>query len=37
VREIMVNHPDVHDMRTAAYICAIDKVGAAYEQLGIFP
>ncbi|HJT75231.1 MAG TPA: Glu/Leu/Phe/Val dehydrogenase [Chitinophaga sp.] len=37
VREIMVNHKDIHDMRTAAYVCAIDKVGAAYEQLGIFP
>lgn len=37
VREIMVNNKDVHDMRTAAYVCAIDKVGAAYEQLGIFP
>jgi glutamate dehydrogenase (NAD(P)+) len=37
VRTIMVNHPDIHDMRTAAYVCAIDKVGAAYDQLGIFP
>jgi glutamate dehydrogenase (NAD(P)+) len=37
VREIMVGNSDIHDMRTAAYVCAIDKVGAAYEQLGIFP
>jgi glutamate dehydrogenase (NAD(P)+) len=37
VRAIMINNPDIHDMRTAAYVCAIDKVGAAYEQLGIFP
>jgi glutamate dehydrogenase (NAD(P)+) len=37
VRTIMMNHPDIHDMRTAAYVCAIDKVGAAYDQLGIFP
>jgi glutamate dehydrogenase (NAD(P)+) len=37
VRTIMVNHKDIHDMRTAAYVCAIDKVGAAYDQLGIFP
>jgi glutamate dehydrogenase (NAD(P)+) len=37
VRTIMVNNKDIHDMRTAAYVCAIDKVGAAYEQLGIFP
>lgn len=37
VREIMVSNSKIHDMRTAAYVCAIDKVGAAYEQLGIFP
>ncbi|QHS62364.1 Glu/Leu/Phe/Val family dehydrogenase [Chitinophaga agri] len=37
VRAIMMNHKDIHDMRTAAYVCAIDKVGAAYDQLGIFP
>ncbi|MBW8684383.1 Glu/Leu/Phe/Val family dehydrogenase [Chitinophaga rhizophila] len=37
VRTIMMNHKDIHDMRTAAYVCAIDKVGAAYDQLGIFP
>ncbi|KAA2241454.1 Glu/Leu/Phe/Val dehydrogenase [Chitinophaga agrisoli] len=37
VREIMVTNSKIHDMRTAAYVCAIDKVGAAYEQLGIFP
>lgn len=37
VREIMINNPDIHDMRTAAYVCAINKVGASYDQLGIFP
>jgi glutamate dehydrogenase (NAD(P)+) len=37
VREIMVSNPDIHDMRTAAYVCAINKVGASYDQLGIFP
>ncbi|SFE79213.1 glutamate dehydrogenase (NAD(P)+) [Chitinophaga sp. CF118] len=37
VREIMLNNENIHDMRTAAYVCAINKVGAAYEQLGIFP
>ncbi len=25
------------DMRTAAFVCAINKVGVAYEELGIFP
>ncbi|CAL1520391.1 Glu/Leu/Phe/Val dehydrogenase [Chitinophaga sp. MM2321] len=37
VRDVMISHPQIHDMRTAAYVCAINKVGAAYEQLGIFP
>jgi glutamate dehydrogenase (NAD(P)+) len=25
------------DLRTAAYLCAIEKVGIIYEQMGIFP
>lgn len=37
VREKSLEHKKIKDMRTAAYVCAIDKVGAAYEQLGIFP
>lgn len=37
VREKLMEHKKIKDMRTAAYVCAIDKVGAAYEQLGIFP
>lgn len=37
VREKSLAHKKIKDMRTAAYVCAIDKVGAAYEQLGIFP
>ncbi|MBV8254004.1 MAG: Glu/Leu/Phe/Val dehydrogenase [Chitinophaga sp.] len=37
VRDVMLSNPQIHDMRTAAYVCAINKVGAAYEQLGIFP
>ncbi|RAI99870.1 glutamate dehydrogenase (NAD(P)+) [Chitinophaga skermanii] len=37
VRAVMMNNTQIHDMRTAAYVAAIDKVGAAYEQLGIFP
>ncbi len=36
IREAMKLHPEV-DMRTAAFIVAINKVGAAYEELGIFP
>ncbi|PRD53815.1 Glu/Leu/Phe/Val family dehydrogenase [Sphingobacterium gobiense] len=37
IREIYRNREGVEDLRTAAFICAIDKIGVAYEQLGIFP
>lgn len=37
IREIYVNTPGVEDMRTAAFICAINKIGVSYEELGIFP
>jgi glutamate dehydrogenase (NAD(P)+) len=30
-------NPEIPDMRTAAYVVAIDKVGKAYDELGIFP
>jgi glutamate dehydrogenase (NAD(P)+) len=29
--------PDIPDMRTAAYVVAINKVGTSYAELGIFP
>ncbi len=28
---------NIEDLRTAAFVCAINKVGVAYEELGIFP
>lgn len=31
------SHPDIPDMRTAAYVVAINKVGTSYAELGIFP
>lgn len=31
------SNPEIPDMRTAAYVVAIDKVGTAYAELGIFP
>lgn len=34
VREAYMKNPKINDMRTAAYVAAIDKVGASYEQLG---
>ena len=39
-REIMDawnRNPDIPDMRTAAYVVAINKVGTSYAELGIFP
>jgi glutamate dehydrogenase (NAD(P)+) len=39
-REIMDywhSNPGVPDMRTAAYVVAINKVGTSYGELGIFP
>lgn len=39
-REIMDEwrrNPQIPDMRTAAYVVAINKVGTAYAELGIFP
>lgn len=30
-------NPEIPDMRTAAYVVAINKVGTAYSELGIFP
>jgi len=37
IRDIYKNREGVEDLRTAAFICAIDKIGVAYEELGIFP
>jgi glutamate dehydrogenase (NAD(P)+) len=39
-REIMhcwKSNDEIPDMRTAAYVVAIDKVGTSYAELGIFP
>lgn len=37
IMEIWRSNPDIPDMRTAAYVCAINKVGTSYAELGIFP
>jgi glutamate dehydrogenase (NAD(P)+) len=37
VMECWKANPGIPDMRTAAYVVAIDKVGKAYDELGIFP
>jgi len=36
IREIRDEH-DLDDLRTAAFISAINKIGIMYEQMGIFP
>ncbi len=37
IMEIWDNNPNIPDMRTAAYVCAINKVATSYAELGIFP
>jgi len=37
IRDVLVTNNDIEDMRTAAFVVAINKVGVAYEELGIFP
>jgi glutamate dehydrogenase (NAD(P)+) len=31
------SNPQIPDMRTAAYVVAINKVATSYQELGIFP
>jgi glutamate dehydrogenase (NAD(P)+) len=37
ISEVMKQNKKVEDFRTAAFICAIEKVGRAYLELGVFP
>jgi glutamate dehydrogenase (NAD(P)+) len=37
IMDIWQNNSAIPDMRTAAYVCAINKVATAYAELGIFP
>jgi glutamate dehydrogenase (NAD(P)+) len=37
IMEIWNSNDNIPDMRTAAYVCAINKVGTSYAELGIFP
>jgi glutamate dehydrogenase (NAD(P)+) len=37
ISEIMEQNRKIKDMRSGAYVCAINKVAEAYAQLGIFP
>jgi len=37
IREVHRQNPKIPDMRTAAFVCAIEKIGQSYLELGIFP
>ncbi len=37
IMEIWHSNPEIPDMRTAAYVSAINKVATSYAELGIFP
>jgi len=37
IMEIWHANPEIPDMRTAAYVNAINKVATSYAELGIFP
>jgi len=37
IRNIQQRHEDKIDLRTAAFIDAIEKVARSYYELGIFP
>ncbi len=37
IMDIWNSNPNIPDMRTAAYVCAINKVATSYAELGIFP
>jgi glutamate dehydrogenase (NAD(P)+) len=36
IRETMISL-NIPDLRTAAFVTAINKIGVSYEELGIFP
>ena len=37
IMDVWNNTPEIPDMRTAAYVVAINKVATSYAELGIFP
>ncbi|HYE66663.1 MAG TPA: Glu/Leu/Phe/Val dehydrogenase [Pyrinomonadaceae bacterium] len=37
IREILKANPEIGDLRTAAFISAINKIATCYGELGIFP
>ncbi len=37
ILDVRNRHRNIHDMRTAAYVSALRKIGASYLELGVFP
>jgi len=37
IRETFKQHPDVSDVRTAAFVCSLKKIAGDYISMGIFP
>jgi glutamate dehydrogenase (NAD(P)+) len=37
IRETFRQHPDIKDVRTAAFVCSLKKIAGDYISMGIFP
>ena len=37
IRSIHTANPKIQDLRTAAFVCAIEKIARSYLELGVFP
>jgi glutamate dehydrogenase (NAD(P)+) len=37
IRETLIAHPDIKDIRTAAFVCSLKKIASDYISMGIFP
>lgn len=37
IRETLRQHPDIQDVRTAAFVCSLKKIAGDYISMGIFP
>jgi glutamate dehydrogenase (NAD(P)+) len=37
IKETMRQHPDIKDVRTAAFVCSLKKIAGDYISMGIFP
>ncbi len=37
IRDVYISNPDIKDMRTAAFVSALNKISGDYLALGIFP